>query len=101
MRGSVKKALANANRFPLTVKTETYPPLAKFSARFGIIETSSPLLPVTVRNIEAELMNHMLAVEGESEEILPEPPETSGGRSGRTESAEKTPTITQQVKGKV
>jgi uncharacterized protein YfaS (alpha-2-macroglobulin family) len=101
MKDDAGRPLANANRFPLTVKTEAYPPLAKFSARFGIIETSSPLLPVTVRNIEAELKNHMLSVEGEGEEVLPEAPETPAGSGGRTESAGKTPAITQQVKGKV
>lgn len=40
-------------RFPQTVKMGRYPALAKFSDRFGIIERSDPILPVTVRNIEA------------------------------------------------
>jgi alpha-2-macroglobulin len=38
----------------LEVKTDGYPPLAKFSARFGILETASPVLPVTVRHLEAD-----------------------------------------------
>ena len=92
MKDDAGRPLANVNRFPLAVKTESYPPLAKFAARFGILEAASPILPVTVRNIEAELKNHMLAVEGEAEEILPETPETPAG---------KTPAVTQQVKGKV
>ncbi len=33
------------------MRTDAYPPLAKFSSRFGIIEQSEPVLPVTVRNI--------------------------------------------------
>ncbi|MEJ2083594.1 MAG: MG2 domain-containing protein, partial [Acidobacteriota bacterium] len=41
--------------FPLSVATDEYPPLAKFSADFGIIEAADPVLPVTVRNIESEL----------------------------------------------
>ena len=93
MKDDAGRPLANANRFPLAVKTESYPPLAKFAARFGILEAASPILPVTVRNIEAELKNHMLAVEGEAEEILPENPERRP--------AGKTPAVTQQVKGKV
>jgi alpha-2-macroglobulin len=37
----------------LEVQTGGYPPLAKFAARFGILEAASPVLPVTVRNLEA------------------------------------------------
>ncbi len=48
-------ALANAAQYPLTVRTGPFPPLMKFSARFGIIEHADPVLPVTVRNIEAQL----------------------------------------------
>ncbi|MCK7580764.1 MAG: hypothetical protein MZV65_37435 [Chromatiales bacterium] len=32
------RALANREIFPLTVRTDDHPPLAKFPARFGIIE---------------------------------------------------------------
>jgi len=43
----------NAGAFPLAVKTEEFPPLAKFSARFGIVEAKvDPVLPVTVRNLD-------------------------------------------------
>ncbi|HET6490104.1 MAG TPA: hypothetical protein VFG28_10100, partial [Syntrophales bacterium] len=101
MKDDAGRPLANANRFPLTVKTEAYPPLAKFSARFGILEAASPILPVTVRNIEAELKNHMLSVEGEGEEVLPEAPDTEAASGGRTESAGKTPAVTQQMKGRI
>lgn len=47
------RPLANASRFPLAVRTDAFPPLAKFAARFGIIEASDAVLPVTVRNLEA------------------------------------------------
>ena len=50
------RPLANQDKFPLTVKTDRYPSLAKFASRFGIIESKeTPLLPVTVRNLEAEI----------------------------------------------
>ena len=45
----------NAARFPLTVQTAQSPPLAKFAARFGIIEAhADPTLPVTLRNLEPQ-----------------------------------------------
>ncbi len=56
------RPLANASRFPLTVATDEFPPLAKFSARFGIIEAADPVLPVTVRNLEAEIAGAKLDV---------------------------------------
>jgi alpha-2-macroglobulin len=53
------RAPANAASFPLKVGTGYRPPLAKFSARFGIVEREADgaagSLPVTVRNIEAEI----------------------------------------------
>ncbi len=56
------RALANADSFPLEVKTGAMPPLAKFAAApFGILERFAEgpdgpaLLPVTLRNVEASL----------------------------------------------
>jgi len=52
------RTLSNASSFPLEVSTDEYPPLAKFSANFGILESNAgdtPLLPVTLRNVESEL----------------------------------------------
>jgi hypothetical protein len=47
------RALVNADKFPLKIRTEEYPPLAKFPAAFGIIELKGePILPVTLRNVE-------------------------------------------------
>jgi len=38
---------------PLTVKMAPYPPLAKFAARFGLLEShAEPALPVTIRNLD-------------------------------------------------
>ena len=46
------RMLVNASRFPLAVKTAAYPPLAKFSANFGVIEKTAGAVPLTVRNLE-------------------------------------------------
>jgi hypothetical protein len=56
------RRLKNASAFPLAVKTDGYPPLAKFSARFGIIEKDDPVLPVTFRNVESEVAARLLSV---------------------------------------
>ena len=58
------RSLANKDKFPLTVRTDSYPPLAKFSARFGIIELKGDAaIPVTLRNLEPEVKTRMLKVE--------------------------------------
>ncbi|MCX8111365.1 MAG: hypothetical protein N3D15_08980, partial [Syntrophorhabdaceae bacterium] len=61
------RILINEKKFPLKIKTDAYPPLAKFSGRFGIIEKEDPVLPVTVRNIEAEVTGRTL--EGSHKDI--------------------------------
>ncbi len=51
------RKLTNADRFPLQTQTAAYPPLAKFAARFGILESAEdPVLPVTLRHVEANLL---------------------------------------------
>ena len=55
IRDDAGRVLSNSGKFPLTVKTADYPPLAKFASTFGIIERADPVLPVTLRNIEAEV----------------------------------------------
>ncbi len=53
----------NKASFPLTTATDEYPPLAKFPARFGILELNAdPVLPVTVRNVEATLAGRRLEI---------------------------------------
>jgi len=65
IKDDARRPLINADKFPLTVKTDEYPPLAKFAADFGILElTDNPLLPVTLRNVEPSIAARMLAVEG-------------------------------------
>ncbi|MBI3246302.1 MAG: alpha-2-macroglobulin [Deltaproteobacteria bacterium] len=62
------RTLVNARSFPLTVKTGAFPPLAKFAARFGIVEwKADPVLPVTVRNLEEEVQTRSLRVDSQQE----------------------------------
>ena len=54
------RPLSNAANYPLEVRTDENPPLAKFAAGFGILELNAapgtpPLLPVTLRNVEPSL----------------------------------------------
>ncbi|MDY0107870.1 MAG: MG2 domain-containing protein, partial [Giesbergeria sp.] len=62
LQDAAGRALANADSFPLKVVTGGMPPLAKFAAApFGIVERfaegqdAPALLPVTLRNVEADL----------------------------------------------
>ncbi len=50
------RVLQNINKFPMKVKVGPYPPLAKFSSRFGIIERDDGVLPVTFRNVELDML---------------------------------------------
>ncbi|OGP73978.1 MAG: hypothetical protein A2V86_07990 [Deltaproteobacteria bacterium RBG_16_49_23] len=64
------RPLVNADKFPLSVQTEAYPPLAKFSARFGVVELKpEPVLPVTLRDLEPEVKATMLKI-GEEKGIV-------------------------------
>ncbi|MRR18217.1 MAG: alpha-2-macroglobulin, partial [Deltaproteobacteria bacterium] len=63
MKDDAGRKLINAGQYPLAVRTGEYPPLAKFSGRFGILESrAGGLLPVTVRNLEASLRLAELSV---------------------------------------
>ena len=51
------RPLTNQHAFPMQVATDEDPPLAKFAARFGIVELhGDPALPVTVRNLEPNIL---------------------------------------------
>lgn len=66
LKDDAGRALTNARRFPLTVKTDAAPPLAKFAARFGIVELNAePALPITLRNVEKSLDGKQAGVAGE------------------------------------
>jgi alpha-2-macroglobulin len=71
LRDDAGRTLANAASFPLTVRTDLYPALLKFPARFGILEASDPTLPVTVRGIEPEISGAKVDVTGASKESIP------------------------------
>ncbi|MBN3787050.1 MG2 domain-containing protein [Burkholderia sp. Ac-20353] len=61
LRDVTGRALGNADLFPLATRTAPMPPLAKFSSgTFGIVERFAEpgmpaLVPVTLRNVEADL----------------------------------------------
>lgn len=58
------RTLTNRDRFPLSVKTDGYPPLAKFNARFGILELKGgAVLPVTLRNLEPAVRTRIAPLE--------------------------------------
>jgi uncharacterized protein YfaS (alpha-2-macroglobulin family) len=65
LRDDAGRTLANAASFPLTVKTGENPPLAKFTARFGIVEANAgAALPVTVRHIGQAVTEGGRAIDG-------------------------------------
>jgi uncharacterized protein YfaS (alpha-2-macroglobulin family) len=61
------RPLSNAERFPLDVRFDEAPPLVKFAATFGILESQEQgVLPLTVRNVEPSLQGKQQAVAGQS-----------------------------------
>ena len=81
LRDDVGRALSNAGEFPLMVYTDDYPPLAKFAASFGILELiDSPVLPVTLRNVEASVTARMMDDDGTPEEASLERVTAAGRR---------------------
>lgn len=71
------RTLRNADNFPLKVATGPMPPLAKFAAApFGVVERfaepeGGPLLPVTLRNVEAALKVQGIAAGGKVNDLQP------------------------------
>lgn len=59
------RPLANADRFPEPVKIAPFPPLARFAARFGLLEAKAdPALPLTVRRLEPSVVARWRPVAG-------------------------------------
>ncbi|MGE0029914.1 MAG: alpha-2-macroglobulin [Steroidobacteraceae bacterium] len=57
---------SNADRYPLQIAIDDYPPLVKFAAEFGILEsTEGGVLPVTLRNAEAEVSAANATISGQ------------------------------------
>lgn len=71
------RTLVNRARFPLNIKIGEDPPLAKFAARFGIVELNGDAaLPVTLRNVESTLTARQLQlpeIAGRSLDVAPTP----------------------------
>jgi len=71
------RTLQNAGRFPLELRIDAYPPLAKFSGTFGILEArEGGVLPVTLRNVEpvlsarqTQLAGKVLRLDGDASTI--------------------------------
>jgi hypothetical protein len=105
------RPLLNADKFPLRVRTAGYPPLAKFSARFGIIESKAdPVLPVTLRNLEPQVKGRMLQAETErgpdagavAGKVFALPPDQAGDVQGwlrRVAAASRETSILRSVPG--
>lgn len=63
LRDDSGRPLSNASRFPLELRMDPAPPLAKFSATFGILESSGgAALPVTLRNLDAPAQGGKAAI---------------------------------------
>ena len=62
LKDDAGRTLTNAASFPLATATDEAPPLAKFPARFGIIELNAgAMLPVTLRNVESPVAGRVAA----------------------------------------
>ncbi|MEM7181005.1 MAG: MG2 domain-containing protein [Spirochaetota bacterium] len=71
IRDDSGRSLANSGSFPLDVTTGEFPPLARFAARFGILESKvEPVLPVTVRNLEKDIKIKLLQINPENGSAL-------------------------------
>jgi uncharacterized protein YfaS (alpha-2-macroglobulin family) len=67
LRDDIGRPLANAKEYPLSIGTDEYSPLVKFSAGFGVLELKAdPILPVSVRNIEKTINVKQESVEGKT-----------------------------------
>jgi alpha-2-macroglobulin len=73
LKDDAGRSLTNESQFPLTLKTDEYPPLVKFAADFGILELNAdPILPVTVRNVEPKLAGALVEVKEGNRTVAPE-----------------------------
>ncbi|MGA3281390.1 MAG: MG2 domain-containing protein [Smithella sp.] len=68
IKDTAGRPLVNADKFPLSVRTDEYPPLAKFSSRFGILELKANVgLPVTLRNVESRINTKSIKIDEEQD----------------------------------
>ncbi len=74
LKDDAGRALENAGRFPLELRVDSYPPLVKFSATFGILEAhEGGVLPVTLRNVEASLGGQRAQIPAQSLRVDADP----------------------------
>lgn len=67
LRDDAGRVLANAERFPLAVRTDEAPPLVKFAGTFGILEAEEGgVLPLTMRNVEGAVAGRVREVRGQA-----------------------------------
>ena len=86
------RALTNIDKFPLAVRTDANPPLAKFASSFGIIEYDrNAYLPLTVRNIEASIRIWEKRITGQSNQA-------DQAKSGREETLKNYRATLRQVR---
>lgn len=70
LKDDAGRHLDNQDKFPLAVRTDTYPVLAKFPSKFGIIEfDKQAVLPLTVRNIETAVKVWQKQIEPEKKNL--------------------------------
>ncbi|MET0293325.1 MAG: MG2 domain-containing protein [Steroidobacteraceae bacterium] len=92
------RTLGNAKKFPLEVRIDAFPPLAKFSGSFGILEAKEGgVLPVTVRNIEPKVLANqvetpakLLRLEGDAAKVAEWIRRVETAGEGRGEYVEET-----------
>ncbi len=64
-RDSNSRPLSNQSSFPLQFETDKYPPLAKFASGLGFYESkTTPAVPLTVRDVEADIEVATLNLQG-------------------------------------
>lgn len=73
LRDESGRPLANASEFPLTIKLDNFPPLAKFAADFGVLERGVGILPVTVRNVGQQPTKEEASAVGKLLDVLKAP----------------------------
>ena len=98
LKDDAGRALVNADKFPLKVRTHSYPPLAKFSSTFGILESAEGgILPVTVRNIETQIKAWLEKTEVKNTETAP----SASSQPTNKAADKKGPNIDQTLKGSI
>lgn len=74
IRDDAGRTLENAAHFPLQLRIDAFPALAKFAGTFGILEArEGGILPVTLRNLEGEIPARMASLPAKQLKIDDDP----------------------------